>query len=124
MKRVIVCFSIFSGLVFLGMTFNGFAKETEVPESTQGIELSGEIETKATPEQKNDWKQKRKENKQYFKTKNALKKADYKKLQQEKELKYLEKRLELKQKRLESLNPNQEQPKNESTEEMKGEKEE
>jgi len=81
----------------------GLAKQQEPAISTEGIEFEQDISSKPEPEQKSDWRQKRKENRIYFKTKKAIKKQDYKRLKQQKKLEYLEKRLEIKKTTLRSF---------------------
>ena len=93
------------------------AKEQEDPAaSTEGFQLEQTITktTKASKEDKSGWKQKRKENKIYFKTKRLIKKNDKKRTKKIQEIEYLEKRIELKKKQLETYQPTSE----------KGEKEE
>lgn len=78
--------------------------QEEPVSSTEGFQLEQTITktTKASKEDKNNWKQKRKENRAYFKTKHLIKKNDEKRNQRILEIEYLEKRLEMKRKQLEN----------------------
>lgn len=115
MKRVILSLTVLIGLCTMFLAA-AQAKKVEPVQSTEGftIEQSVEKTVKPTKEDKNSWKQKRKETRIYFKTKKTIKKQNYKRTKQINEIEYLEKRLELKKKQLETYNSNPE----------KGEKEE
>ena len=107
MFKMILCL-----LVLLGIGFNMpdcSAKDSEPVQYTQGIELDNSIEkSKPTPEQKNEQKQIKNRSKKYIKYKKNLKKQDFKRTKKQQELEYLEKRLEVKKNKLNSLTSDQE----------------
>ena len=107
MLKMILCF-----LVLLGIGLNMpdcSAKDSEPVLSTQGIELDSSIEkSKQTTEQKNEQKQIKNRSKKYIKHKKNLKKQDFKRTKKQQELEYLEKRLEVKKNKLNSLTSDQE----------------
>ena len=107
MFKMILCL-----LVLLGIGFNMpdcSAKDSEPVQSTQGIELDNSIEkSKPTPEQINEQKQIKNRSKKYIKYKKNLKKQDFKRTKKQQELEYLEKRLEVKKNKLNSLTSDQE----------------
>ncbi len=112
---------VISLLIIIGLCAillsNAEMKAQEEPvSSTEGFHLEQTITktTKASKEDKNNWKQKRKENRAYFKTKHLIKKNDKKRTKKIQEIEYLEKRIELKKQQLETYQPTSE----------KGEKEE
>ena len=113
MLRVILSLTLIVYLFVVG-SFS-LAKDEEPAISTHGIE-KGEIKLNTNPskEQKQEWKQKNKEKKKYFKNKRNIEKQTYKKHKKQQELEYLQKRLEAKQQKLKTLNPT----------DKKGEKEE
>ena len=85
------------------------AKDSEPVLSTQGIELDNNIEkSKPSPKQKNEQKQIKNRSKKYIKYKKNLNKQDFKRTKKQKELEYLEKRLEAKKNKLKTLTSNQE----------------
>ena len=108
MKKVIWVITIV-GLI-IGVSTIVHAKKVEPVSSTEDYQLEQSVTqtTKHSKEDKSSWKQKRKENKIYFKNKKAIKKQDNKRKKQINEIEYLEKRLELKKKQLEIYQPNQE----------------
>jgi uncharacterized membrane protein YgaE (UPF0421/DUF939 family) len=73
--------------------------------STEGIENldEGIANSKPDTEYKNEQKQQRNRSKKYMKYKNEIKKQNIKRDKAQKELEYLEKRLENKQQRVDSL---------------------
>ena len=82
------------------------AKNTEPVQSTQGIEIAPNIEkSKPTKIQKNEQKYTKNRSKKYIEAKQKIQKQDYKRTLKQKELEYLEKRLEVKKQKLELLNP-------------------
>lgn len=107
MFRTILCL-----LVLLGINFNTpvcNAKDSEPVLSTQGLELDDNIaKSKLTTEQKTEQKQIKNRSKKYIKYKKNLKKQDFKRTKKQKELEYLEKRLEAKKNKLKTLTSNQE----------------
>ena len=108
MKRVNLLLSILIGLILIPIGV--LATEKPIVQSTEGFTLEQSVERtiKPTKDDKNTWKAKRKETKKYFKNKNLIKKSNYKRAKQIKEIEYLEKRLEEKQKQLETYNSNPE----------------
>lgn len=90
------------------------AKEEEPALSTSLQSAEAVINTKPDKSQQDDWKQKQKENKLYFKTKKNIEKQENKRNRLEQETQYLQKRLEAKKKKLDELAPTS----------VKGEKEE
>ncbi len=92
-------------MCFLGLC-PGFAKDDEPVVSTQGIEIDESIaKSKPSTEQKNEQKQIKNRSKKYMKVKHKTIKQDQKRTIKQKELEYLENRLEVKKQKLELLNP-------------------
>ncbi len=101
MFRIIFCIVL---LVFsIGLT--SVAKDDEPVYSTQGIEIDGDAvqKSKPTSESKNEQKRKENRSKKYIKYKKELTKQEVVRAKNQKELEYLEKRLEGKQNKLNSL---------------------
>lgn len=103
MKRFIL------GIIFLILICPvSFAKEkAKVPvQSTQGIDLSSKIEKlKPSHKDKNEQKHQKNRSKIYILNKKKLKIEERKRNTKQKEIEYLEQRLELKKNRMETLFP-------------------
>lgn len=103
MKRFIL------GIIFLILICPAsFAKRKakEPVQSTQGIDLSAKIEKlKPSHKDKNEQKQQKNRSKIYILNKKKLKIEERKRNTKQKEIEYLEQRLELKKNRMETLFP-------------------
>lgn len=86
------------------------AKEDEPAVSTQGISIDSNAVEKSKPskQDKNEQKLRKNRSSKYIKHKKELQKQDYKRNLKQKELEYLEKRLEKKKSKLNSLTADQE----------------
>lgn len=84
-----------------------FAKDKEPAVSTQGVEELDQsvVDSKPAPEEVYNLKAKLKANKQYFKYKKQIKKQEKIRTKRVNEIEYLNKRVEMKKKQLESFNP-------------------
>ncbi|MGN0030989.1 MAG: hypothetical protein ACI37Q_03445 [Candidatus Gastranaerophilaceae bacterium] len=104
MQKLFIC------LIFMCIMFGvaAFAKDTQDPAiSTQGIDIDQNVtKSKPTSEQKNEQKQSKNRSKKYLELKRKTQKQDYKRTIKQKELEYMEKRLEVKKNKLELLNSN------------------
>ena len=106
MKNLVLCLLV---LVFFGICSASESKDIEPIKSTQGIELQGEVEKSKEPQDiKNEQKQKRNRSKIYLKKKKKIRKQEYKRKLKQRELEHLEKRLETKQLKLDTLTTNPE----------------
>lgn len=102
MVVLILCF------MFLGFCPMVTADEAEPHkiQSTEGIELEQNIDKfRPSFHEKNEQIRSRRRYNKYIKTKEKIKKEDYKRTIKEKELEYLERRLEEKKNKLEKLFP-------------------
>ena len=85
-----------------------YAKNEEPIQSTQGLNIEQNLDKTNEPQDiKNEQKLKKKRSKVYLKKKKQIKKQEYKKRIKQQELEYLEKRLENKKLKLESLTSDQ-----------------
>lgn len=86
------------------------AKSNDEPvQSTQGIDIDSSVEnSKPSVEQKNEQKQSKNRLNKYLKAKKKIQKKDSKRRIKQKELEFLERRLELKKQKLEILNSGEE----------------
>ena len=102
-KKVLV--SLFVIFIFLSFVLSSYAKSAEEPvQSTQGLQIDESIEkSKPTSEQKNEQKQSRNRLNKYIRVKKQIKKQHSVRNKKLKELEYLERRLESKQRKLELL---------------------
>ncbi len=94
-------------ILFSGLCAECRTKKTEVPvQSTQGLESTTEQNLKTSEPskaEKNEQKEKQNRSNEYIKLKKKMLRHDIRRLHKEKELEYLEYRLELKKQKLESL---------------------
>ena len=105
MKNSFLCLLVL--LIFCVGTVS-YAKKEETVQSTQGIEINQNIEKAIESKDiKKERKEKKKRSKLYIKKKKQLTKQNHKKRIKQQELKYLEKRLENKKIKLESLTSDQ-----------------
>ncbi len=102
--RFLVSLFISFGLLFCSCL--SFARSSVEPvQSTQGVENIEQNLDKSKPpaEQKNEQKNSKNRLNKYLKTKKKIKKQDFKRSVKQKELEFLEKRLDQKKKKLETL---------------------
>ena len=117
MIKKVLCIALVLGLT--GVAFNSAsAKKQEPAVSTQGVEDLDQdvINSKPAPEENYDLKAKIKARKQYFKYKKKIKKQDKLRTKTINEIEYLNKRMEVKKKQLESFNPPSESEKGDEEE--------
>ncbi len=104
MLKKILCLLFLLGISYFSQVY---AIKEEPILSTQGIEIDNSIEkSKPSTEQKNEQKQNKNRSNKYIKHKKALKKQEFKRVKKLQELEYLEKRLEVKKSKLQTLAPN------------------
>ncbi len=99
-------------VLFSGLSADCRTKKSEVPvQSTQGLESTTEQNLKTSEpskEDKNEQKERQNRSNEYIKLKKKMLRHDIRRLHKEKELEYLEFRLELKKQKLESLGSEEE----------------
>jgi len=114
MRNLGLCLLIL--ILFIGSAADCRTKKSDVPvQSTQGLEAESSkvIEnSKPSKAEQNEQKQKQNRSKEYIKLKKQIKKHDIKRTEKQKELEYLEQRLELKKMKLELLNSGSEKGEN------------
>ena len=105
MKRVAFLISVLLCCNFLNTAY----ADSEPVQSTEGIELEGNVEKAVSDSEiKKERAEKKKATRLYFKYKKAILKQNKKRLKKEKEIMYLEERLNTKKERLETLSPESE----------------
>lgn len=107
MFRIVFCIIM---SVLFGTSIVACAKENEPALSTQGVEIDGSSVEKSKPSisDKNEQRLRKNRSNRYIKYKKQLLKQNYKRSLKQKELEYLEKRLEVKRNKLEILITGQE----------------
>jgi len=105
MQRIGLFFVVLIFLITAGQ--NSFAKKIQEPvQSTQGVEITepeAVEKSKISKEEKNEQKDKKNRSIEYIKLRKKIDKQDRRRTYKQKELEYLENRLEIKKQKLESL---------------------
>lgn len=95
-------------LVVLILTTGAYAKDSDIEvQSTQGVEINSDIvKSKPTRENINEQKDIKNRSKHYRNKKRQLDRQNIKRIQTQKQINYLEQRLEKKKEKIEKLHPN------------------